>query len=316
MPEVYLAVSLKPAPSGSSLGASGLGGLDRVRRRAEAILGVGGSPIPIVEMEALITEEERILTRVAGCVPARRARTDELQWLLKRAGCRRVSEPMLDPHWKPCPLEVEAAGGRAAFQPLGGEVVRHVSAPVFEQDRCLVVDAEEARSFQAILALGAMPEQTVFPGTAELLHRALEAVSFPADCVIHARRVSNRDALVRVRRRIVDADNAYAEQVASAHGPLSYVVEENRQPAHELDAYLQGTERPPLLSVAMSLAVGAPSREEPERRVEEIRQAFGTVSLHRPLGLQPALYGNHLPRPDGGVFATTPTCSRSSSSPR
>ena len=82
-------------------------------------------------------------------------------------------------------------------------------------------------------------------------------MSFPADCVLHARRIGNREALTRVRRRIVDADNAYAEQVASAHGPLSYVVEENRALARELDAYLQWPERPPLLHVAMSLAVGA-----------------------------------------------------------
>ena len=78
------------------------------------------------------------------------------------------------------------------------------------------------------------------------------------------------------------------------------MVEENRQLARELDAYLQGTERPPLLQVAMSLAVGADAREELEQRVEALRQAFGTVVLHRPLGLQPALFLDHLPRADGG----------------
>ncbi len=299
VPEVYLAVSLKPE-SASSLGAGALGGLDRARRRVEALLGVASSPIPESEVDALVVEEDRVLARVSACVPARRASTDEVQWLLRRAACRGVCEPMLDPHWQPNALEIRMPDGRVAFEPLGSDLVRHVNAPIVEEDRCLVVDAEEARSFQALLAVGALPEQSVFPGTAEILVNAFEAVSFPADCVLHARRIGNREALTRVRRRIVDADNAYADQVASAYGPLSYVVEENRALARELDAYLQSAESPPLLHVAMSVAVGAPSREELERRVEELRQRFGTVALHKPLGLQHALFLDHLPRADGG----------------
>src|ERR671930_1701488 len=89
--------------------------------------------------------------------------------------------------------------------------------------------------------------------------------------------------------------------MASANGPLSYTVEENRRLARELDAYLQATERPPLLHAAISLAVGAPAREELERRVEALRHRYGTVALHRPLGLQPALFLDHLPRADGGT---------------
>jgi hypothetical protein len=299
VPEVYLAVSLVPA-SGSSFGAGAVRGLDRARRRVEALLGVAGSPIPEAEIDALLAEEERVFGRVSACVPARRASTAEVQWLLRRAACRGVCEPMLDEHWQPAALRVATPDGRAAFEPLASELVRHCNAPVLEEDRSLVVDGEEARSHQAMLAVGALPEQTVFPGSAEILMSALEGVAFAADCVLHARRIANREAQARVRRRIVDADNAYAEQLASAHGPLSYVVEENRQLARELDAYLQGTERPPLLHVAISLAVGADHRERLEQRVEELRQAFGTVALHRPLGLQAALFFDHLPRADGG----------------
>ena len=55
------------------------------------------------------------------------------------------------------------------------------------------------------------------------------------------------------------------------------------------------------MNCAISLAVGAPSAEELERRVELLAHQFGTVSLHRPLGLQPALFLDHLPRADGGT---------------
>ena len=196
---------------------------------------------------------------------------------------------------------VQTAEGRLAYEPLECDLVRHANAPILEQDRSLVVDAPEGRSFQAMLALGALPEEAEFPGSAELLFAPLEAVQFPVDCVLHARWLGNRDAIARVRRRIVDADVAFSEQLTSAHGPLSFAAEENRQLARELDAYLQSHERPPLLNCAISLAVGAPSAQELERRVELLCHQFGSVSLHRPLGLQPALFLDHLPRADGGT---------------
>ena len=120
--------------------------------------------------------------------------------------------------------------------------------------------------------------------------------------MLHARWLGNREAITRVRRRIVDADVAYSEQLTSTHGPLSYAAEENRQLARELDAYLQSHERPPLLNVR-DLARGrrARRREQLEQRVEALRHRYGTVALHRPLGLQPALFLDHLPRADGGL---------------
>jgi hypothetical protein len=89
-------------------------------------------------------------------------------------------------------------------------------------------------------------------------------------------------------------------EVGRAAGPLAYTVEENRQLARELDAYLQGPERPPLLNTAVSLAVGAGTRDELEHRIEALRHRYGTVALQRPLGLQPRCSSDHLPRADGG----------------
>ena len=301
VPEVYLAVSLETERS-SHLGAGLLRGADRARRRVEELLGVAAvPPIPASQIEGLVAAEERAFARAAGTLPVRRATTREVQWLLRRTACRGVGEPVLDEHWQPSAVMVESPQGRPAYEPLETDMVRHLNAPILEEDRALVVDAAEGRSFQAMLALGALPEESEFPGTAELLFTPLEAVEFPVDCALHARWVGNPDAVARVRRRIVDADNAFSEQLTSAHGPLSFHAEENRQLARELDAYLRSHEHPPLLNTAISLAVGAPSREELERRVEALSHRFGTVSLYRPLGLQPALFLDHLPRPDGGT---------------
>jgi hypothetical protein len=297
VPEVYLAVSLRTdAATGVVRGA------DRIRRRVEALFGVA-APVPIAasEVEALIVAEERAFRRAEACLPLRRASTRELQWLLRRAACRGVAEPWLDDHWEPSALIVQTADGQPGYEPLGTDLARHANAPILEQDRALVIDAEEGRSHQAVLGLGALPEEVEFPGGAELLFAPLEALPFPVDAALHARWLGNREAVARVRRRIVDADVAFSEQLASTHGPLSYAAEENRQLARELDAYLQGHERPPLLNCAISLAVGAPSAELLEQRVEALRHRFGTIALHRPLGLQPALFLDHLPRADGGL---------------
>ena len=301
VPEVYLAVSLQPDRA-SGLGAGVLRGMDRLRRRVEALAGVdAAAPIAVSELEALIACEERAFARAAGCLSVRRATTSEVQWLLRRAACRGLGEPALDALWRPAAVMVQTTDGRLAYEPLQTDLVRHANAPILEEDRALVVDSPEGRSYQALLAVGALPEESEFPGSAELLCSPLEAVDFPVDCVLHARWIGNREAFTRVRRRIVDADNAFAEQLTSAHGPLSFAAEENRRLARELDAYLQSHERPPLLRAAISLAVGAPSREELERRVEALAHHFGTVTVHRPLGLQPALFLDHLPRPDGGT---------------
>ena len=83
-------------------------------------------------------------------------------------------------------------------------------------------------------------------------------------------------------------DVAFSEQLNSTHGPLSYSAEENRQLARELDAYLQSHERPPLLNVAISLAVGAPSAPELEARVEALVHRFGTNEAIRKFLLEEA----------------------------
>ena len=137
-------------------------------------------PIPASEIEALIVAEERAFRRAEACLPLRRATTRELQWLLRRAACRGVAEPVLDDHWEPSALIVETADGRPAYEPLGTDLVRHANAPILEHDRALVVDAEEGRSPSgACSALGALPEESEFPGGAELLFAPLEALRVP-----------------------------------------------------------------------------------------------------------------------------------------
>ncbi len=56
-----------------------------------------------------------------------------------------------------------------------------------------------------------------------------------------------------------------------------------------------------MLRAWVSLAVGAADREELEGRVAVLRERYGEIQIHRPRGLQHALYLDHLPRTDGGA---------------
>ena len=288
VPEVYLAVSLAAERPGGPLR-----GMDRVRRRVEELFGVAATPpIAASELEALIVAEERAFRRAAGCLPVRRATTRELQWLLRRAACRGRRR---------------AGAGRS----LGAERADRRDAPTAawrmsrwgrtwcgtptrrssRRTATLVIDAPGGPQLPGAAGHGRAAGGVRVPRRRRSCCSApLEALPFPVDAVLHARWLGNRDAVTRVRRRIVDADVAFSEQLTSAHGPLSYAAEENRQLARELDAYLQSHERPPLFSTrdlaggrrrlargARAPRRGAPSPLRHGRAAPAARAAAGAV---------------------------------------
>ena len=299
--EVYLAVSLSDSRQGGGV----LGSFDRARRRAEDLLGIA-APRPIAgsDLEALAAAEQRTFERLGAVLGLRRASTRELEWLLRRAVCRGVAEPALDPNWQPDALVLSAADGAVAYEPLESDLWRLANAPISEdpgEPPSLAVEAEEGTAYQAFLCAGELTEEAEFPGVAELLFAPPEGAGFPVDAVLHADWIGNRDALAQVRRRILDVEHAYREQLAgSASGP-GQRAEEDRELAREYEAILSSTGRPPMLRAWISLAVGASERSELERRVGELRERYGEVRLHRPRGLQQALFFDHLPRADGGT---------------
>lgn len=300
IPECYLAVSLAPDTQ-IGLGTGLVRGVDRVRRRVEELAGIRAETlIAAGELSELAAREQRVFERVSGVIRARRARTQELQWLLRRAACRGLGEPELDRHWQPDALILSTPDGGVGFQPLGHELASCANAAISERQQTLVVDGEQGRCFQALLAIGALADAPEFPGaSAEVLFAPLEAVGFPVDAVVHARWLGNRQALARVRKRIADVEHAYHEQVQGAvHGP-SLLAGEDRVLAREYEAQLQAGGRPPMLYAQIGLALGAPSQEELERRVAALKEQYGEITLHRPAGLQREMFFEHLPQADG-----------------
>lgn len=310
LPELYLAVSLKdPAPA--RFGGGLIRASDRARRRIEDLAAVG-SPQPVShrDLVALAGAEQRVYEWVRRIYGAERATTDELQWLLRRAACRGVAEPRLDPHWQPDALVLENEDG-PVYEPLESDLWRLLNAPVLEQTRAdrgddphgarLIIDAEEGRSYQTVMTLGALADDPYFPGgRAELLFEPLEALEFPVDAVLHARWLGNREALAQVRKRIMEVDNAYAEAAEGSRHGAGWLADEDRSRAREYEAILQSGDHPPMLYASVSYVLGASSDRELEQRASTLQETLGDIVLHRPNMLQETLFYDALPRAGGG----------------
>ena len=246
------------------------------------------------ELERARVRADQAHARLAGLLPVRQARTVELQWLVRRAFCRGLGEPVVDGLHEPRALVFER-NSEAVLAPLEGDVMRWMDGYVEHRARVLKIESELGTSWQAQLVIGALPERVQFPGArAELMFAPAESLPFGIDLSLNARYLPNELALRIARRRIQDADQIVRAESDGEQG-VSDLGYERTQEARDLLAYLQASSRPPLLRATLAIAVGASDPEQLEERVEMCRRAYGEIRLHRPLGDQLALFVQHLP---------------------
>lgn len=246
------------------------------------------------DLEALRVRADELHARLLDYVQARPARGIELQWLVRRAFCRGLGEPLLDGLHEPRALAFER-GGEAVLAPLEGDVVRWMDGMVEHRGRCLRIVSELGTSWQAQLVLGALPERATFPGArVELMFAPVESLPFAIDISLNARFLPNELALRIARRRVQDADQIVRAESDGDQG-VSDLGYRRTQEARDLLSYLQASSRPPLLRATVAVAIGARDEQELSERVEMCRRAYGEIRLHRPLGEQLALFVQHLP---------------------
>jgi AAA-like domain len=250
--------------------------------------------LKVAELERARVRADQAHARLADFLPVRQARGVELQWLVRRAFCRGLGEPEIDGLHEPRALVFER-NGEALLAPLEGDVMRWTDSYIEHRGRMLRVESELGTSWQAHLVLGALPEQTPFPGArAELMFAPAESLPFSTDLSLNARFLPNELALRIARKRIQDADQIVRAESDGEQG-VSDLGYARTQEARDLLAHLQASSRPPLLRATLTIAVGADCEEELERRVEMCRRAFGEIRLHRPLGDQLQLFLQALP---------------------
>src|SRR4051794_30846997 len=298
-PEAYLALRLSHSARSLEARAASImrAGRRDLRRELKRAFGLA-DPRGLRErrLADVLAAQRAVYQRPADYLGCRRASTATLQWLVCRGLCRGLGEPEMDESFQPQAIIVDDDGERR-FVPLEHDVLRLFEPRITVTPRdgrwpkCLRIESELGESWQGFLAFGALADTTVFPGpSAELLFAPLEAVEFPVDAVFSARHISNEKAVAMVRRGLVHADNIVDEESHGDHGP-SAEADKRPQLARELEARLTGPERTGMLRASISLAVGAGTREELERRVARLRREYGTAPrLHRPRELQLKLF--------------------------
>jgi hypothetical protein len=255
------------------------------------------------QLAELHHQERAVFQRLGDFMACERARTAEIQWVIARTLYRGVGEPQLEDEFAPEAVVLLDDDGQRRFVPLEYDLLRlfepelSVEPPAGgRHPRCLRVQTELGDSWQALLAFGALPDLSLFPGRrAELLYAPLEELGFPVDVAVCCRYVDNERALAMVRKGIIHADNIWQEENLGDHGPSA---EASKRPelARELEERLADSERSALLRTSISLAVGAPDRDELERRVARLQRAYNPApKLWRPRNMQLKLWTSHLP---------------------
>ncbi len=280
-PEIYLALRLE-----ASGGAGPLVGLVELFSGLASRFGLEAERgLSSAQLAALRRAERKAHERVLAYLPARRVGARELATLVRRAYTRGLGEPDVDEGFKPQAVAFLDGDGEERFEPYGLDLLRLHESRVEVGRRSLAIDSERGRAHQALLVMGAMPEEAVVPSAAaELMFAPLE-LGFPVDATLSATYLANADARRLAAKRKVDADQIAREEEAGSHG-ASVEGAERPAAARELEAVLGSGDRPPLLRSALTLAVAAPDEEQLEERVERLRESYGRVQLHRPGGEQ------------------------------
>lgn len=246
------------------------------------------------ELERARVRADQAHARLADYLQVRPARGVELQWLVRRAFCRGLGEPLVEGLHEPRALVFER-NGEAILAPLEGDVMRWMDGYVEHRGRALRVCSELGESWQTQLVLGALPERASFPGPrVELMFAPVESLPFSVDLSLNARYLPNELALRIARRKIQDADQILKAESDGEQGVSDQGYERTQQ-ARDLLSYLQSSSRPPLLRATLVIGIGASSESELEERVEMCRRAYGEIRLHRPLGDQLELFCQQLP---------------------
>lgn len=284
-PEVFLFVRL-----GAPIHAGGAGRFTESWRELRRAAGLRDArAISRKRMEELRRAEERAFDRVFEGLPCERARSGEIAYLVRSAYTRGAGEPRMDGNWRPQAILIESEDGSAGFEPYEHDLHRLHESRVEIAPRSLKVDSESGTSHQALLVVGALPDEAVFPGAdVELMFAPLEC-GFPVDAIFSCEWLPNRSAQKLAQKRMVDADQQAKEESFGEHGPTVGTTDRTYA-ARELQARLGASDRSPFLRSAITLAVGATSEEELEERVDRLRSEYGRVELHRPLGEQHRLF--------------------------
>ena len=269
-------------------------------------------------LRELAAREERAYQRVCDYFYAERAATLELQWLVRRAFCRGLGEPGLDERFAPAGARDRGRDEGLRYRPLEARPAAAVRLARSTQARSpLRIESELGDSAPG----AAVPRRAARGG-------AVSRAGRRSCCSRRSRRSTSRSTPCFQRPLRPERAGGARWCGAGSSTPTTSSPRSRRattapppsaakrpQAARELEEYLTGEGRPPLLRATISLRRRRrPTRRSSRSAVERLRARVRPVTLHRPLGdqLRPVLLAP--PRPGTpGAATTTTTCWSSSS---
>lgn len=245
--------------------------------------------------------EQRVFTKVAGRLTGQPIDEDTAQWLIRRNWYRGIGKaPVLKP-WSPeytVHYKEYEEGTVKVRRPKYRDIFRLTEGKIDESPgRSLIVKqvigGEEVEGHIAFLTVSNVPFEMLFPGD-EYLY-AIQGLDFPVEVSVRTETLENRKALSAVRNKqkeLKDQDRHAQE----TNNDTSLTVLEGRVESQELEAHLQKT-RMPLLLTSIVLCVSASSEDELKRRTDILVDTFDDmgIRLEQPYGDQWLLFNEFLP---------------------
>ena len=221
--------------------------------------------------------------RLRSCMDAWPATATEVQWLIRRAYCRGLSEPELAPEdlLTIAPEEPE----RSVKRWFGENGIEH-------RHRHICATGEFGESYQAGLCLGEMGHAQPFSREVELMFTALEEYPWPIDASLNVRYVPNDMAMRRTNRQLGKNQSALAEEEQGVHGARGAGAR-RVELAEEFHDRLS-TFGEPIIEGTLSFMVSADNAKELDERVQAVKQGF-PWPLYRPHGEHLRVWRQHLP---------------------
>ena len=230
----------------------------------------------------------------------------DIVWLLARTAGRHVWEPTL-PALDESRYGVDPVEDATFAAAQAARLVVDWNAERVEVDRDdgfgrrLIVTDEGRETYQALLATRELPSGT-FP--TDHVCAMFDAVSldFPVDFVARIDPVPNVEALKMTKKKKRDTRAEVRQQEEMSDVGVTEEAEADLDDAAYVSRYVRSSERPPLLQVTLTAAIGAADRDVLDDRVEMFRQRFGPQIVWRePTGIQKILYADSKPRADRGI---------------
>jgi hypothetical protein len=242
-----------------------------------------GTDVPeifVEEIQAALSKEKFVYTRLNGFLDVRRVTATDLEWLIRRGFYRGLGEIPRRQNWKPQAIPApETKHNKKVIRP--GRDILTLTEGKFDNSygRQLVVeqhlDGEWKKGYMAFLTISHIPDKSHFPGI-EWLY-CLQKLSFPVEASIRTESIEYSKAIAQVanKKKELKAEDEHAMESGE---DTSFHIVNSRQEALELENDLR-TGKFPLLTTSIVLCVFADNEQDLNLRIQLVRDLYSDMMI-------------------------------------